>query len=868
MKHIFSLLLCFTIFACGGGSSTVPPEPEDSFTPTATFNVKLSGSQEVPRVLSTDSVDVVVEVDENLKQVRASFDASAIEGHTFAQIRSGSVGENGNAILLFSKSGDRYEISETTITDEQIALFEQGKIYVNLSTDDYPNGKLRGQIMSDDYTLLLFDVSGQQQNPALRVDAKGDGYGTYNSSTKELDIKVVTSNIDDATAGHIHLGKVGEDGGVIRTLESDNQKVWKLVTNTVLTEDEASQLLTAQSYVNIHSPENPNGEIRGQILTSDHKLFAFSVDAEQQVPTSDSLATADGYGIVNTKDNSFELSLYAGNVSDITEIGIFTSEVGINSNDPELMLLAQDLNDASLWAVPENTVLAASSIESLLNGKLYVNINTTAYANGELRGQIIDSYHELLLFELSGQQNVSVVQTSAHGRGYGLINRKTGDIVLNVLTHGLAANNEMIINQGLIGEDRSEFVIALENSGANNWKLPLNTQFNAANLASALSGQLCVHVFLPSTNAGIIRGQILTQDFDFLLFNLTGEQVSPSVASSASGHGYVLVNKLTGDTSFVVNATNLNDLIDTDPVNVKEGSIARNGNPLFSLIQEEGLLRWKLSRKLTPDQLTSLLDGKNYIDIATLTNTNGEIRGQIVPESTVLFSFPLTTEQKIAIDPPSSAISASATGYATLDTQSYALDMFVITKDFSDASSVTIHSGAVGMGGADICTDPNDTSKCSLVQDSTEPSIWQLSNIITLTKDEGQNFLNAKNYVEVITTSGSNDLRGQVIENSAEVKTFVLATSANTNAKARAFSLIDFMDSTIDLRVLTQNMTNATGIFEEGSNAVAELVQESINVLAFKEEDKPVSWSQNIGLDNYRTKVNSDQGEFIGVIAP
>ena len=86
------------------------------------------------------------------------------------------------------------------------------------------------------------------------------------------------TNIHDATAGHIHLGAKGENGPVVFTLfKYDTPRDQILETGTITPDKlegpmagkQLSDLATAgvndMLYVNIHTEQNRNGEIRGQI---------------------------------------------------------------------------------------------------------------------------------------------------------------------------------------------------------------------------------------------------------------------------------------------------------------------------------------------------------------------------------------------------------------------------------------------------------------------------------------------------------------------------------------------------------------------------------------------------------------------------
>ena len=89
---------------------------------------------------------------------------------------------------------------------------------------------------------------------------------------------VNATNIQGATAGHIHLGAKGENGPVVYTLFKYDKPINEVSETGTITGDKfegpmagkqmsdlATEGVKGMLYVNIHTEQNPNGEIRGQI---------------------------------------------------------------------------------------------------------------------------------------------------------------------------------------------------------------------------------------------------------------------------------------------------------------------------------------------------------------------------------------------------------------------------------------------------------------------------------------------------------------------------------------------------------------------------------------------------------------------------
>ncbi|TMP12658.1 CHRD domain-containing protein, partial [Pseudoalteromonas ruthenica] len=155
----------------------------------------------------------------------------------------------------------------TQIDADIFAVLASGGHYVNVHTPANTGGELRGQILTDNYVLVAFPLSGDQQVPMVTTDAFGDGYALVNTNDYGVELQVLTSGVSDATMAHIHTGNLGENGPVLVALEQDmeNANRWMAPADTTITAEIFAILASGGHYVNIHTPAFPNGEIRGQI---------------------------------------------------------------------------------------------------------------------------------------------------------------------------------------------------------------------------------------------------------------------------------------------------------------------------------------------------------------------------------------------------------------------------------------------------------------------------------------------------------------------------------------------------------------------------------------------------------------------------
>ena len=126
------------------------------------FNAKLSGQEEVPSVQTTASGMAWFKPMQD--KVWFKLNVTDMQGVTQAHIHTGKQGENGPVVVTLYKSETPQPINgklsygnitanllEGPMKGKQISdlatAMSNGSTYVNVHTEKYPNGEIRGQIM-------------------------------------------------------------------------------------------------------------------------------------------------------------------------------------------------------------------------------------------------------------------------------------------------------------------------------------------------------------------------------------------------------------------------------------------------------------------------------------------------------------------------------------------------------------------------------------------------------------------------------------------------------------------------------------------------------------------------------------------------
>jgi hypothetical protein len=120
-------------------------------------------------------------------------------------------------------------------------------------------------------------LSGQEEVPPTNSQATGMAEFTVMGDSVEYTVNA--SGMQGVTAGHIHSGKQGENGPVVVTLFKNDTPTNEVSETGSITPDKlegpmagkqltdlASAMNNGDTYVNVHTEQNPDGEIRGQIM--------------------------------------------------------------------------------------------------------------------------------------------------------------------------------------------------------------------------------------------------------------------------------------------------------------------------------------------------------------------------------------------------------------------------------------------------------------------------------------------------------------------------------------------------------------------------------------------------------------------------
>ena len=625
------------------------------------FSARLSGDQEVPAV-TTDAQGVAVfTLDESKRSLYVQVSLSNLSSPiTGMHIHEGNVGENGGVVFNLGTflTGNRAKGIVSGITPDVIARLLNGGYYINVHTEDNPSGEIRGQIgLETDYRYTAF-MEGSQEVPEVTTDGYGLGIFHLNHSQTSVNFKVLfqglTSNV---TGAHIHNAPSGSNGGVIFDfgpfLNGNRiEGIWEPGPNL-------AALLAGELYINVHTENNPGGEIRGQIILLPGITFDLQLTGGQENPAV--VTPADGLGIVTIFPTLDEIAYYVvyDSLSGPAAASHFhRGDPGMNGG--VVVDISDGIND-EVNIITGTKPLTLALFNDLLEGDLYINIHTAANPGGEIRGQVYRFAREGFVFEMNGGQEVPAVTTAGVGAGLVSIDRDWTNAHYMAVVSSLAGtfsashfhNAAPGVNGGVIFNITSSFN---DFGGAYGyWEQTSTPPFDPIPFQNR---EVYINVHNDLHGGGEIRGNIVQSSslFGELPFDpgfsndlilsgiMTGDQEVPAVATDARGLATVFFDADKSKAEVNITASGLSGPI--TGVHIHEADPGTSGPVLFPLTNEGNRIQTVIEN-ITPLELISLMNAGTYANIHTAENPSGEIRGQLYLEQDFTFLASMSGSEEV-----------------------------------------------------------------------------------------------------------------------------------------------------------------------------------------------------------------------------
>ncbi|HEY6503804.1 MAG TPA: CHRD domain-containing protein [Chitinophagaceae bacterium] len=409
---------------------------------------------------------------------------------------------------------------------------------------------------------------------------------------------------------------------------------------------------------------------------------------------------------------------------------------------------------------------------------------------------------------LSGTQEVPPTGSTASGVVIVKYNTATRALQLLGDYQGLttAASASHIHSPAPVGSN-APVLVNLNNTGGTTGTLTGVAILTPAQETDLLAGNMYVNVHNATFPAGEIRGQLTTTtsgQTEIFTARIQGAQQVPPNGSAATGSATALLDKTTG----MVYVTGIFSGLSAaaNAAHIHTGAVNANGPVIINFAFSAALSgTLHVESAISPADQALMLNGNTYINIHNASFGGGEIRGQLILESQLVFlKANLQGSQEV---PPTGSI-ATGTAIVKYNTVTNLLELTGDYQGLAAAASAShIHSPAPVGVNAGVLVNLTNTGGTSGV----------LSGSATLTEPQEADLLGGLMYVNVHNgTFPGGEIRGQLtIATFGQAFYFTGLLSGAQEVPANASA------ATGTVTVLLDNLTNQVFVTGNFSGLVA-----------------------------------------------
>lgn len=479
---------------------------------------------------------------------------------------------------------------------------------------------------------LQFSVraTGSQQSPAVNTNAIGIGSFILSNDRTTLDINLTIANLSGPIqAIHIHEGFAGQSGGVWRDLEPLLQGNRVKGQLTGLSSAELAKLINGGYYVNVHTMQNPDGEVRGQISLENDQAYSVMLDAAQEVPANTSMANGLGSFVVSKTGYFASLDLLVNGLSGpIMGAHIHSGMAGMNGD--VIYDLTPLVSGNRISGKIDLSAFDMMDMQALANAGLYINIHTMMEMGGEIRGQIIKQRGLSFDASLNGMNQTPMNSSTARGLAILSLSPTLDTLNYALLTDGLMSDAEAAhIHLGAAGVNGDVAAGLTLSNGFSAMGMITGSTLSNDLINDLLKGETYINVHNMDFPGGEIRAQIFRHAREGFGFDLCGAQEVPSVLTGAYGSAVISYDRSRSNIHYMVAASGVTD--NYDGAHLHAGAAGTNGDVLVNF--SSTLMNNTTSgydTTITPAIATMIVNGETYINLHNMTNPGGEIRGQVL----------------------------------------------------------------------------------------------------------------------------------------------------------------------------------------------------------------------------------------------
>lgn len=405
-----------------GSSGEAGDNGTEAASDTTPYVASLNGYQVVPVALSTGAQGTGqftlladgVTLQYDISATGLSSTATSVNFHVGSAVDTGGISHQIVLGADASTSGGSLTVSGaitlSSSPQDEVDALPVGQLYVDISTTNDPGGEIRGQIVPPGATVMVANLTGAQEVPAV-----SSAYGAAAAFVVSSDGTTVQyhitpgANLTETVISGISNGAAigGEpiNPGAVNGLGSS--------TDGTIAISDAAPWFDGQEFVNISTQAHPSGEIRGQVIFPGETLFTSTLELTPAARANGSITQGGAEVILDPAQTGirYEVDTTSGNLTGVflnaggfpggaaaTDAGTLEAgAAGAGGADAsvehtyQLTIVGTSATnegtapDASTLALP----LAAADVALLDSNEAWVLVDTNSYMSGELEGVLV-----------------------------------------------------------------------------------------------------------------------------------------------------------------------------------------------------------------------------------------------------------------------------------------------------------------------------------------------------------------------------------------------------------------------------------------------------------------------------------------------
>jgi hypothetical protein len=466
------------------------------------FTASLNGSNEVPAVTTMGTATAWAVLSPDMTSLTFHITYAQLDStFTAAHFHIGSAGVNGGVIFPITNFFNQNTATGTwdNLPDTILTKLLNGGLYLNIHSLAHPGGEIRGQLYPVQGIGFTAMLNAAQETPPTTSNATGTAWAVLSNKGSMISYSITVAGLSsNFSSAHFHVGEMGTAGGVVHPItftDSSAVGTWSGVPDSLIT-----RFLSNGLYLNVHTTNNPGGEIRGQLTHQGEISFKADLDGTQETPPTNTVGTGTAWAVLSSDMKTLFYDVtYANLDSTFTAGHIHLGAMGTAGGVVKVLSFTNNNAMGSWTSFPDTMV------KHLIKEDLYVNVHSLKNPGGEIRGQLELNMGVGFTAHLDGAQETPPVTTNSKGTGWFSLDNDSlyFQITFAGLSSALTGSHFHIGAMGVSGGVVHPFTFS--DSTLNSVWADLSND----NLAALLKGNIYVNVHSSNNPAGEIRGQVL-----------------------------------------------------------------------------------------------------------------------------------------------------------------------------------------------------------------------------------------------------------------------------------------------------------------------------------------------------------------------